>query len=202
MPNKGNATRVPIAAPGGWLGRRTVLNDWSLLYLFSWDVELRLDRETLGAIPGGTRINIFARPELSNVYHVGREPTIAGVGDGAITGRLVWGGDELLLRDDDGAVGDIRVTVQTDDAAYIHVWYKAVGFLGPGGARRLVEKKKRDRIGTEDEPSVSPIVASPRFQTAHPRYRWLNALQGIGFASVEIVNSNFRRSTADIYAIT
>jgi Protein of unknown function (DUF3237) len=194
--------KIPIAKDSAWLGGRTVLNDWSLLYLFSWDVELRLDRDNLGAIPSGTRINIFARPELSSVYNVGREPTIAGVGDGAISGRLVWGGDELLLRNDDGAVGDIRVTVETDDSALIHVWYQAVGFLGQGGARRLVEKKRRDRIGSEDEPSVSPIIASPRFQTAHPRYRWLNALQGVGFAAVEIVNSNFRRSTADIYAIT
>jgi uncharacterized protein DUF3237 len=184
------------------LATRAILHDWSLLYLFSWDIELSLDRDNLGTFPGGVRMNLFARPELSTVYHVAREKTISGRGTTAITGSIEWGGDELLLRDDDGVRSDIRVTVRTDDGAAIHVWYGVVGYFGPGGVRRIVKGKGKDRIGTEAEPFLSPLVTSPRFQTADNRYRWLNDLQGIGFGRVEIVNSDFRRTTSDIYALT
>jgi hypothetical protein len=173
-----------------------------LLYLFSYDAELSLDREELGYVSGGWRLNLRARPELSTVYHVSRDLTIAGLGFQAISGTLEWGGDAVLLRDDDVASSDIRITVRTEDNAAIHVWYRVIGYLGLGGVLRVVKARGKDRMGTEDQPFEAPIVSSPRFQTADPKYRWINEYQGVGFGRVQIVKNQFRRITADIYALT
>ena len=147
-------------------------------------------------------MNLYARPSLTSVYNVARESTVAGLGSAAVTGTMVWGGDQVQFRADDTIRSQIRVIVKTDDGAIIDVQYAIVGFPGLGSIRRIVSGKKKDRIGTEDKPVDVPITTSPRFHSAHPRYRWLNELQGIGFANVEIINSNFRRTTCDIYAFT
>jgi hypothetical protein len=181
---------------------RTTLHDWSLLYLFSYDVELRLDRQNLGTFPAGVRINLATRPKLSNVYHVARNDTIAGLGANAVVGSLDWGGDELLLREDDVAYSDIRASLKTDDGATIHMWYTVMGYLGPGGVRRVISATGKDQLGTENEPFRAPLVNSPRFQTAHPLYRWMNEHQAIGFGEVEIIRSKFRRLTVDVYVLT
>src|SRR5262245_43725828 len=80
------------------------LYDWSLFYLFSYDFELDVNRELIGDISSGVRMNLFARSGRSTVYHVARNASIAGAGLHAITGRMEWGGDQLLLRNDDVAI--------------------------------------------------------------------------------------------------
>src|SRR5450432_617858 len=106
---------------------RRELLDWSLLYLFSFDVELDLaEQEKLGKFPDGVRINLFARRDLSRVYNVGRESTIPGDGRPAISGRVIWGGDEALLREDDVGSCNIRLTIHTDDDADIHMAYRLI----------------------------------------------------------------------------
>jgi hypothetical protein len=185
------------------LAERREFLDWSLLYLFSYDVELDLSgEEKLGRFPRGVRMNCFARRDLTRVYHVGRETTVAGHGARAITGKVVWGSDEILLRDDDVSVSDIRVVIQTDDRATIHMSYNLIGYVGPGGVARIVDGVGRDRLGTEDHPFVAPTVTSPRFHTDSPAYCWINDLQGIGFARAQIVRSKFRRITCDVYALS
>ncbi len=181
---------------------RRALHDWSLLYLFSYDFELGLDREVIGQISSGVRMNLFARSGQSTVYHVARNASIAGGGLHAITGRMEWGGDQLLLRDDDVAIANIRLTVRTDDDATLHMWYSSVAPLGPGGTRRIVSAKGRDRLGKESRPVDAPVAISPRFQTSAKQYRWLNEHQGVGFGRVEIINSQFRRTTIDVYVLT
>ena len=54
--------------------------DKALLYLFSLDVESDMDREEIGFVSGGVKLTIFARPDLSRVYHLARERTIPGLG--------------------------------------------------------------------------------------------------------------------------
>lgn len=177
--------------------------DWSLLYLFSYDVELDLTRqEVLGERVGGVRMNCFARPDLSRVYNIGRDKTLRGSGQKAISGRVVMGRDQLLLRDDDVAVSDITLNVATDDGDVIRVHYRLIGYVGPGGVRRIVEGKGDDSLGTEDQPFEAPLVTSPRFETASPNYAWLNGLQGIGFGRAQLVRSKFRRITCDVYALS
>jgi hypothetical protein len=195
------ACAAPAFAPA-FLDRRELL-DFGLLYLFSYDVELDLDRqEKMGKFPGGVRMNLFARRDLSRVYNVGREATIAGSGVQAISGRVEWGGDAAYLRDDDIASSDIRVVVHTDDRAIIHMSYHLLGYVGAGGIARIVTGTGRDRYGTEDHPYEVPIMTSPRFETSAPNYRWLNEIQGIGFARAQLVRSKFRRITTDVYALS
>jgi hypothetical protein len=181
--------------------RRRLL-DRSTLYLFSYDTELNEEREEIGYVPGGARLNLFARPESSAVYHVARAANVAGLGSPAISGMLESGGDVVFLRDDDVASSEIQVTIRTDDGAVIHMSYRVMGYLGPGGQGRILRAEKRNRIGTEDAPFEAPIITSPRFQTASPRYAWLNRYQCIGFGRVRIINNKFRRLTADVYALT
>jgi hypothetical protein len=182
--------------------QRRELLDWNLLYLFSFDIELDLNRqEKFGRFPAGVRINLFAKRDLSRVYNVGRESTIPGDGRPAISGKVEWGGDQALLREDDVGACDIRLAIHTDDRAVIHLSYRLQGYLGPGGVERVVSGEGRDRYGTEDRPYEIPIVTSPRFETTSSRYDWLNELQGIGFGRVQVVRSKFRRNTQDIYAL-
>jgi hypothetical protein len=178
------------------------LLDWNLLYLFSFDVELSPDfQEKLGRFPEGVRLNLYARRELSRVYNVGRESTVPGDGRPAISGSVEWGGDEVLLRNDDVAACNIRLAINTDDGAAIHLSYRLQGYMGPGGAERVVSGTGDDSYGTEAVPYEFPIMTSPRFHTSSGRYSWLNELQGIGFAHAQLVRSTFRRITQDIYAL-
>lgn len=181
---------------------RRTLNNWSLLYLFSYDFELAYEREVIGETNGGVRLNLFAQSGLTRVYNVARNAVVAGSDSSSITGQMSWGGDQLLLRDDDTAVANIRLSIATDDGATVHMSYASVVYLGPGGTRRIVSAKHRDRVGTEDAPVTASLVISPRFETADPRYQWLNEYQGIGFGQVQIINSRFRRTTIDTYVLT
>ena len=185
------------------LAARKELFDFGLLYLFSCDVELDpRAEERLGRFSQGVRMGFSSREDLSRVYDVCREPTLPGSGTKAITGKLIWGSDQVLLRDDDIATCDIRIVIETDDHATIHVAYQLVGYLGPGGVNRVVEGVGDDSLGTEDEPFLAPLTISPRFQTASAQYAWLNEIQGIGFGRTQLIRSRFRRLTYDIYALT
>jgi Protein of unknown function (DUF3237) len=183
--------------------RRRELLDWSLLYLFSFDVELDPDRqENLGKFGQRARINFFSRDDLSRVYNIGRESTIPGNGRPALAGKIISGGDRVDLRNDDVGVCNIRFTLRTDDGAIIDVAYQIFGYLGPGGVARIVNGRGKDKFGTENHPFEVPIVTSPRFQTTAPQYRWINDVQGIGFGRALAIRSVFRRNTQDVYVLT
>jgi hypothetical protein len=189
-----------MTKPGDAPLRRELL-DWNLLYLFSFDIELDLNRqEKLGRFPQGVRLNLFAKDGLSRVYNVGRQTSVPG-GSPAISGRVEWGGDEALLRFDDVGTCNIRLAIHTDDQELIHLEYRLQGYLGPGGVERVVSAEGDDRFGTEDRPYEIPIITSPRFRTTGTRYSWLNELQAIGFGRVQAVRSKFRRNTQDVYAL-
>jgi len=85
------------------VSRRELL-DWNLLYLFSFDIELDVDRQQkLGRFPDGFHLNVFLKRGLSHVYNVGRETTVVGDGRPSVGGDLEWGSDEIILREDDVA---------------------------------------------------------------------------------------------------
>jgi hypothetical protein len=182
---------------------RHVLLDKSLLYLFSFDVEADAERQNIGFVPGGVRVNIQARPNLSRVYHVLRDRSIAGTGSPAIAGVIEWGGDWLFLRDDDIGYSDVRFSIRTDDGAVIHGSYPVTCYLGNGGFRRLIKAgHDRDRLGTEKEPLDIPLITTPRFVTTSSAYNWLTELQCIGFGRIRVVRNEFRRITYDVYSLT
>jgi hypothetical protein len=181
--------------------RRQFLNQ-ATLYLFSFDVETSMDREDFGFVPGGTRVTLSARPNLARVYHLYRARTVAGLGFNAIGGTLTTGADSLLWREDDLEQSQIRATIVTQDGATIHMTYKVVADLGAGGYRRLISAKGKSKVGTEDMPIDWPVVTSPRFDTADGRYQWINDYQCIGHGYIQVIKSEIRRLTYDIYALT
>ncbi len=144
-------------------------------------------------------MNVFAREEMSRVYHASRERTVPGLGFQPISGSS-WGGDWLFWRDDDIEVTHVRMAVKTDDGAVIHCTYDCKADLGPSGFRRLVGKK--GKAGKEDDPVVFPIMTTPRFETTSPRYRWLTEYQCVGFGRAMVVRSELRRLTYDVYVMT
>ena len=179
---------------------RRQFHDRNLLYLFSFDVEADMNREEIGFVPGGVRVIVFARTDLSRAYHVARDRTVAGLGFAAIDGTLEWGGDWVYWREDDLELSQVRASIRTTEGAEIHMTYEVVASLGNGGFRRIVSEK--EKFGKPDAPLNWPIVTSPRFETTHPKYRWITNYQCIGFGLVQIIKSEIRRLTYDIYAMT
>src|SRR5262245_29801277 len=104
---------------------RQTFIDRNLLYLFSYDANLEMRRDEIGFVPGGSRVNIFSRPKDSRVYHVLHERTLEGVEP--ISGRVVWGADWAMLREDhDIGVVDVKLIIETDDDAVIYSSYSGV----------------------------------------------------------------------------
>jgi hypothetical protein len=182
--------------------RRRQFHDKALLYLFSLDVESDMNREEIGFVSGGVKVAIFARPGLSRVYHLGRERTVPGIGSKTLSGTLTWGGDWVYWREDDIEQSEVKASITLDDDAVIHMSYQVATSLGPGGFRRIVSEKKGSKIGKEDAPVNWPVVTSPRFETTDPRYRWIAEYQCIGYGLVQIIQSEVRRLTYDVYAMT
>jgi hypothetical protein len=179
---------------------RRQFHDRNLLYLFSFDVETNMDREEIGFVPGGVQVTVFARQDLSRAYHVQRDRTVAGLGFEAIDGTITWGGDWVYWRQDDLELSQVRASITTTDGAVIHMTYEVVASLGPGGYRRIVSEK--EKMGKSDDPLNWPIVTSPRFETTHPKYRWIMGYQCISYGLVQIIKSEIRRLTYDVYAMT
>ena len=179
---------------------RNYFLDRELRYVFSYTLELEMVYEEIGPVPGGARVNIFAKGgELFQVLNE-RSPWA----ENNIRGRVLNGGtDWAFLGDDDIGRVDARVGVRTDDNAYIEGRYGGLFELGPGGYRDLLRKRKEDedKLGTWEEPFMVKVFVAPTFQTSHPRYSWLTKLQCAGFGKIKIVEGQAREGTFDIYAM-
>lgn len=68
---------------------------------------------------------------------------------------------DWIIVNDGIATIDVRLTVATHDGAIVLVQYQGRADMSGG-------------IGS------SPIYVAPRFETADPRYAWLNAVQAVG----------------------
>lgn len=90
--------------------------------------------------------------------------------------------DWLRLSPDMIGTLDVRVTLKTDDGAFIY-----------GAYRGRV-------IPNADEPSVSAIVyAAPLFSTGDARYEWLNRIQVIAKG---LVSGDGRRLSYEMYEVS
>lgn len=89
-------------------------------------------------------------------------------------------GDALVIRKDGVGVIDSRTTMQTDDGAMIFVHYMGVVDLGEGAYEKLLAGAP---------PQVAKLHTGPRFDTAHPKYAWLNRLQGVGIGRYDPARS-------------
>jgi hypothetical protein len=176
---------------------RESLFERDLLYLFSLDADVEMRRDQLGFVPGGVRMNVFAKPDKTRVYHVERERSTLGFK--SVQGTISAGVDRIFLREDDVGIVNVQLSIETDDGADIHATYRGVFPAGQRGYRRLISKKPK--LGTETEPFVARAFVAPRFETNSRNYSWLMQYQCVGFSCVTVIESIVREVSVDIYAM-
>jgi hypothetical protein len=129
--------------------------------------------QKIGAVPHGTRITA---------------PIASGSFEGPLLrGRVLpGGGDWTLLRGDGVLELDLRLTLETDDGAFIHM--ASFGFRhGPPEVMAALAR------GQSVDPSTYYFRTTPRFETAHQKYDFLNRLLAVA--------SGDRRPEGPIYTI-
>jgi Protein of unknown function (DUF3237) len=132
-----------------------------------------VDLQKIGAVPHGTRVTA---------------PIAGGHFEGPrLRGKVLpGGGDWTLLRADGVLELDLRVTLETDDGALIHMTSFGLRHGPPDVIAALAR-------GESIDPSAYYFRATPRFETGHPKYAFLNRLLA--------VSSGDRRATGPIYTI-
>jgi hypothetical protein len=103
-------------------------------------------------------------------------PVSGGTFEGArVRGSVLphAGGDWLLMRADGAYQQDVRLTLQTDDGSLIFMSYRGVRHAAADVSARLAR-------GEHVDPSQYYLRTAPFFETAAPRYAWLNNLVSVG----------------------
>src|SRR5213594_2786348 len=115
--------------------------------------------QRLGAVPHGTRVIA---------------PIMGGTFEGPrLRGKVLpGGGDWTLLRSDGVLELDLRLTLETDDGALIHM---ASFGLRHGPAEVIAAIGRGERV----DPSTYYFRTTPRFETAHPKYSFVNRLLAV-----------------------
>jgi hypothetical protein len=136
---------------------------YRLEHLFSYRLGFHLPPEMIGPTPGGLRVN----------FHLA-----GGEFDGPrMRGRIrPVGVDWMTVRPDGIALLDLGTTFETDDGALIHAPFQGMIDLGNDGYQELLRG--------ELAPDGTPFRSSPRYQTAHDDYLWLNRLHCLGIGQV------------------
>ena len=129
--------------------------------------------QNIGAVTQGTRVTA---------------PITEGRFEGPrLRGRVLpGGGDWTLLRGDGVLELDLRLTLETDDGALIHMTSFGLRHGPPGVLAALGRGEKVD-------PSAYYFRTTPRFETGDPRYAFLNRLLA--------VSTGDRRAEGPIYTI-
>jgi hypothetical protein len=89
---------------------------------------------------------------------------------------LPIGADFILIRADNCAEIDVRAVLQTDDGAYIYTTYHGIVDM----TEAQVQESLAGRF-----PADTELFVTPRFETAHPNYQWLNRVQAVGRGHLE-----------------
>jgi hypothetical protein len=129
--------------------------------------------QKIGRVPQGTRVTA---------------PIASGRFEGPrLRGKVLpGGGDWTLLREDGVLELDLRLTLETDDGALIHL----TSFGLRHGPPEVIATLAR---GENVDPSNYYFRTTPRFETGHPKYTFLNRLLA--------VSSGDRRPEGPIYTI-
>ena len=121
--------------------------------------------QNIGAVPHGTRRTA---------------PLSAGDFEGPrLRGTVLPGGsaDWLLLRADGVLEMDLRVTLRTDDGALISM--RSFGLRhGPPEVMAAIAR------GETVDPATYYFRTTPRFETAAPKYAFLNRLLAVGIGEI------------------
>ena len=129
--------------------------------------------QKIGAVPHGTRVTA---------------PIASGNFEGPrLRGKVLpGGGDWTLLRADGVLELDLRITLETDDGALIHMTSFGLRHGPPETIAALAR-------GESVDPASYYFRTTPRFETAHPKYAFLNRLVA--------VSGGDRRAAGPIYTI-
>ena len=129
--------------------------------------------QRVGNVPHGTRVTA---------------PISGGRFEGArLRGKVLpGGGDWTLLRGDGVLELDLRLTLETDDGALIHMTSFGQRHGPPEALAALARGEVLD-------PSSYYFRTTPRFETAHPKYSFLNRLLA--------VSTGDRRPEGPVYTI-
>jgi hypothetical protein len=82
------------------------------------------------------------------------------------------GGDWILVRPDAATVLDVRLTLETDDQQLIYMSYRGLRHGPPEVMARLSR-------GEPVDPASYYFRSTPVFETASPKYDWLNRILAI-----------------------
>jgi len=93
-------------------------------------------------------------------------PIVGGSFEGdRLRGKVLPGGDDWTVKRSDGVVElDLRITMVTDDGALIYMTFQGI----------------RD----DEAPGAPYFHTLPRFETAEPRYSFLNRLLAVGTGEI------------------
>jgi hypothetical protein len=129
--------------------------------------------QKIGAVPHGTRVTA---------------PVPSGHFEGPrLRGKVLPGGaDWTLLRGDGVLELDLRLTLETEDGALIHM----TSFGLRHGPPEVLAALSRGEVV---DPATYYFRTTPRFETAHPKYAFLNRLLAVA--------SGDRRAGGPIYTI-
>jgi Protein of unknown function (DUF3237) len=128
--------------------------------------------QKIGAVPHGFRVTA---------------PIVRGRFEGPrLSGKVLGGGDWTLLRADGVLELDLRLTLETEDGALIHM----ASFGLRHGPPQVMAALGR---GEQVDPSTYYFRTTARFETAHPKYAFLNRLLA--------ASSGDRRASGPVYTI-
>ena len=129
--------------------------------------------QKIGAVAHGTRSTV---PVTGGHFEVAR-----------LRGKVLpGGGDWTLLRGDGVLELDLRLTLETDDGALVHL--TSFG-LRHGSADVIAALARGDRV----DPAKYYFRTTPRFETGHEKYSFLNRILA--------VSTGDRRAEGPIYTI-
>jgi Protein of unknown function (DUF3237) len=121
--------------------------------------------------------------DVPRIVDLGTTPNgsrrIANVSGGTFKGERLSGtiqpapgGDWILVRPDGATVLDVRLTLETDDRQLIYMAYRG---LRHGPADVLARLSRGEQV----DPASYYFRTTPVFETAAPRYDWLNRIVSV-----------------------
>ena len=109
--------------------------------------------------------------------------------DGSVKGPKLqgkirpFGADWGLIRAGNCFELDVRILIETDDGANIHASYCGIVDM---------TKEQADKFLGGELPTGLKLYTTPRFETSHEKYQWLNRIQVVGRGSVEPEGDRFK----------
>jgi hypothetical protein len=91
-----------------------------------------------------------------------------------LRGAVLPGGmDQKIIRSDGAMTPNVRLVLRTDDDALIYMYYTGVRHGSPEVMQRIAD-------GETVDPSEYYLRNAPFFETASPKYDWLNRIVSVG----------------------